>query len=113
MKIASTHRQYRNVIGESPIADSTYVYWVDTESNQVFRLNLQSRSIDRFDVEIPVVAIAFNDTGGFLLASKQGVYLTDVTFQHLNFICTHLRSNRTSVSTMQLCRQTGTCGLAQ
>jgi D-xylonolactonase len=87
MKIASVHRQYRNVIGESPIANSTYVYWVDTESNQILRLNLLSQSIDRFDVEIPVVAIAFTDSGDFLLASKQGVYLADATFKQLHFIC--------------------------
>jgi len=87
MQIDSVHRQYRNIIGESPIANSAYVYWVDTESNQILRLNLLGHSIDCFEVEIPVVAIAFTDNGSFLLASKQGVYFADETFQQLSFIC--------------------------
>lgn len=87
MNIASICRQYRNVIGESPIANENYVYWVDAEASQVLRLSLQNQSIDHYDVDIPVTAIAFTDSASFLLASKQGVYLTDATFQQLNFIC--------------------------
>jgi|TARA_R110001583_G_scaffold50785_2_gene158579 D-xylonolactonase len=87
MEFMSTHRQYRNVIGESPIADSTYIYWVDAECCQIFRLNIFTQETVRYNVEIPVTAIAFTDVGSFILASKQGIYLTDATFQALVFIC--------------------------
>ncbi|MFQ3228780.1 SMP-30/gluconolactonase/LRE family protein [Reinekea sp.] len=87
MNRITTHRQYRNIIGESPIADEDFIYWVDAEASQVFQFALLSQTVQCFDVGIPVTAIAFTSENSFLLASKTGIYLSSSDFTELQFIC--------------------------
>jgi D-xylonolactonase len=87
MQLTNISKQYRNIIGESPIADKNFIYWVDAEASQVLRLEILNQKVTCFALNIPVTAIAFTAGESFLLASKIGIYLSDSQFSKLSFVC--------------------------
>lgn len=102
--MVNTNKTVRNIIGESPIADKKFIYWVDAEASQVLRLDILSQDVTCFKLKIPVTAIAFTSDDSFLLASKTGIYLADRQFLTLRFLCdpvseqSHVRINDAVVS---------------
>lgn len=64
-----------NEIGESPIwiEEEQALYWVDTESNYIFRIEPESKKLDKFKPEMPVVSISRYKSNDWLLITKTGL----------------------------------------
>ncbi|EPJ47963.1 MAG: hypothetical protein OFPI_31300 [Osedax symbiont Rs2] len=77
-----------DLIGESPIWSSAEqaLYWLDTEGHCVHRLVPESGDYQRFKTELALTAIAFCETGGWLSATKQGLYHWDRLFTEYLFL---------------------------
>jgi len=75
-------------IGESPIWSSAEraLYWLDTEGHCVHRLNPASGNYRRFSSDLALTAIAFCESGGWLTATKEGLYHWDRQFSARRFL---------------------------
>jgi sugar lactone lactonase YvrE len=79
----------RNKLGEGPLwhPEEQTLYWVDCKGNTIFRWNAAAPGeVGRFDVGLPVGAVAFRAAGGLLLATKNGFAFWDVAGQTLHFV---------------------------
>ena len=64
----------KNVLGEGPLwhPEEQALYWVDITGYCFYRLFPCSGQHERFDVGLPVGALAFRAGGGLLLATRDG-----------------------------------------
>lgn len=78
-----------NKLGEGPLwhPEEQLLYWVDCEGDAIFRCDpAVPEGVERFDLGLPVGALAFRAGGGLLLATKNGFAFWDVVGQTLHFI---------------------------
>jgi L-arabinonolactonase len=63
-----------NQLGEGPLwhPDEQALYWVDIAAHCFFRMEPDSGQYERFDVGQPVGCLGFRDSGGLILATKNG-----------------------------------------
>jgi sugar lactone lactonase YvrE len=76
-------------LGEGPLwhAKEGLLYWVDIEGHCFYRLDPTGGGPpERFDVGLPVGALAFRASGGLLLATRDGFAFWDAATQSLDFI---------------------------
>ena len=75
-------------IGESPIwnSDEQALYWLDAEGHCVHRLEPKSGDYQRFSSDLALTAIAFCESGGWLIATKEGLYHWDQKFTQQRFL---------------------------
>ena len=61
----------RNLVGEGPVwdADSQRLFWTDINGMSVYRLDLQSGRVDRWNFHSPVSALALTSNPGWLLVA--------------------------------------------
>ncbi|QUJ70000.1 SMP-30/gluconolactonase/LRE family protein (plasmid) [Photobacterium sp. GJ3] len=75
-------------IGESPIwiASEQCLYWVDTERNCIHQFFPANQHENTRLVPVPATAIAPTSNGGWLVATKQGLYRCDARFCDFEFV---------------------------
>jgi L-arabinonolactonase len=79
----------QNEVGESPRWDAAEqsVYWLDIwDSPAVFRLHPQTKEITRWAPGLPVTGQARREQGGFVFASRTGLYFWDEHTGERHFI---------------------------
>ena len=66
-------------VGETPlwIPGEQALYWIDIEGTRVHRLDPGSGTHETFDVDFPITALARRASGGWIAASKAGVFFWD------------------------------------
>ena len=66
-----------NEVGETPIwiPEEQALYWIDIEGKRVFRLAPATGAVQSWDPGVPVTALARRAGGGWVLATKVGIYL--------------------------------------
>jgi sugar lactone lactonase YvrE len=69
----------QNEAGESPHwhADSKTLYWADIIDPHICKFSIEEKHLQIIPVEIPVTGLGLRKSGGLILASKSGLYLTD------------------------------------
>jgi len=75
-------------IGESPIwsVEEQALYWLDAEGHCVHRLNPVSGDYQRFNSVLALTAITFCASGGWLTATKEGLFHWDRQFTEHRFL---------------------------
>ena len=75
-------------LGEGPRwhPDEHRLYWVDIEQNGIYRLDPATGQYERFDLGLPVGAVAFREKGGLVLATRDGFAYWDEGTAQLDFI---------------------------
>lgn len=79
----------QNELGESPRwdADEQALYWLDIwDSPAVFRLDPRNKQVDRWEPGLPVTGQARRTGGGFVFATRRGLYTWDEKTGHSRFI---------------------------
>ena len=66
-------------IGEAPlwVPEENALYWTDTESCSIWRMNLGSGAVIRWRLSLPVTALMKREQDGFLLVTKTGLAFWD------------------------------------
>lgn len=69
----------KNKLGEGPVwnAAEGVLYWVDIQDNCFFRYDPVSGDLKRFDVGMVIGTVVVRESGGFVLALKDGFYFFD------------------------------------
>jgi sugar lactone lactonase YvrE len=64
----------KNQLGEGPLwhPDEQALYWVDIAAHCIFRMEPGSGQYERFGIGQPVGCLGFRDSGGLILATKNG-----------------------------------------
>ncbi len=77
-----------NTLGEGPVwhPEEQKLYWVDIQSNCFYRYALGDEAPERFDVGQPVGTVVFRESGGLVLALRDGFAFWDEAAQELDFI---------------------------
>ncbi len=75
-------------LGEGPRwhPDEKRLYWVDIEQNAIHRLDPATGRHERFDVGLPVGSLAFRESGGLVLATRDGFAFWDLDSRQVDFI---------------------------
>lgn len=78
----------QNIVGEGPVwnVKEQVLYWVDIQGHTIHRLQPETGEHQVFDVGVAVGVLAFRQTGGLVLATKQGFALWDVHSQLVDFL---------------------------
>jgi sugar lactone lactonase YvrE len=79
----------RNKLGEGPLwhAEEGLLYWVDIDGHCFYRMDpASSDPPQRFNVGLPLGALAFRASGGLVLATKDGFAFWDEVGLELDFI---------------------------
>ena len=78
----------RNRLGEGPLwhPEEAALYWVDIEGHCFYKLDPASGELERFDVGLPVGALAFRERGGLLLATRDGFAYWDPGEEALRYL---------------------------
>lgn len=78
----------QNILGEGPIwhHEEQTLYWVDIQAHYFYRLDPATGRYERFDIGLPVGAVAFRATGGLVLATKDGFAFWSEESQVVAFI---------------------------
>ena len=76
-----------NTLGEGPVwhPQEQMLYWVDVDECCFFRFNPSTGKHQRFNVGLPVGAVAFRNEGGFIMATQKGFafWQNDTPMQYL------------------------------
>jgi sugar lactone lactonase YvrE len=75
-------------VGETPIwlPDEQALYWIDVEGKRVHRLEPATRRMQTLNVDFPITALARRASGGWVTASKAGLYFWDHRTNRSQFI---------------------------
>jgi sugar lactone lactonase YvrE len=75
-------------VGESPIwiPEEKALYWIDIEGVRVHRLTPHDGQHETFEVDFPITALARRASGGWIAASKTGLYYWDHRTGRSSFI---------------------------
>ena len=87
----------QNEVGESPRWDAAEqaVYWLDIwDSPAVFRFQPSTGELTRWTPGLPVTGQARREAGGFVFATRQGIYLWDERSGESEFIHDPEANNR-------------------
>lgn len=78
----------QNVAGESPRwdADSGTLVWADIVDPHLLTFNPATGESTSVVCPVPVTGIGLRESGGLVLASKTGLYLTDAAFSDYQFL---------------------------
>jgi len=78
----------QNIVGEGPIwnGKEQALYWVDIQGHTIHRLQPETMEHSVFDVGVAVGVLVFRQTGGLVLASKNGFAVWDTQTQVVNFL---------------------------
>ena len=82
--ILATH----NIVGEGPVwnVQEQALYWVDIQGHTIHRLQPETKEHQVFNVGVAVGVLACRQTGGLVLATKNGFALWDMQTQVLDII---------------------------
>jgi sugar lactone lactonase YvrE len=77
-----------NQLGESPIwvAEEGALYWIDIDERTVLRFHPSTGHHESFDLDARITALAARASGGFVIATANGLAFWDPKIQELNFI---------------------------
>jgi len=75
-------------VGETPIwlPEEQALYWIDVEGKRVHRLEPATRRMQTLNVDFPITALARRASGGWVTASKAGLYFWDHRTNRSQFI---------------------------
>ena len=78
----------QNIVGEGPVwnVQEQALYWVDIQGHTIHRLQAETGEYRVFDVGVAVGVLAFRQSGGLVLATKNGFALWDTHTQVLDVI---------------------------
>lgn len=76
-----------NQLGEGPlwVAEEGALYWVDIDQRQILRFYPATDTLETFDLETRVTALAMRASGGFVTATDQGLAFWDTHIRQLSF----------------------------
>ncbi len=91
----------QNIVGEGPVwnGKEQALYWVDIQGHTIHRLQPETGEHHAFEVGVAVGVLAFRQTGGLVLATKNGFALWDTQTQRVHILVnpeldqTHKRFN--------------------
>jgi sugar lactone lactonase YvrE len=79
---------YRASLGESPVwsKEENCVYWIDILGPKLIRTDLSTQKTHNWDMPSPVGMIALRESGGLIVALKDGIYSFDISSGELNLL---------------------------
>ena len=78
----------QNEVGETPIwvPEEQALYWADILNDRVYRYEPAGGDLRTYDVDIPLTALGRRASGGWIAASKTGLYFWDQEANATSFI---------------------------
>ncbi|HIE01281.1 MAG TPA: SMP-30/gluconolactonase/LRE family protein [Thiotrichaceae bacterium] len=78
----------KNTLGEAPIwhPQEQVLYWVDIDCHCFFKFDPATGKHQRFEVGLPIGAIAFRADGGLIMATQKGIAFWNDTTSSAQFI---------------------------
>ena len=77
-----------NRLGEGPVwnVNEHALYWVNIDGNCFYRYHPATGALEHFDVGLPIGVLRFRESGGLVLATRDGFAFWDSQTQSLEFI---------------------------